>query len=183
MSSWTSYLEIFWVFFITNILGYGGGPATIPLVAHEVIVNYGWVSEIAFFEMLAVANALPGPIATKMSGLIGYTQAGWIGLFIALVATVIPSIILKIMLMNFLLRHKDSPRVKRIANYIRPAIAVLLGIVVAQNFTKAFANMHWIHIIVLAIGSFYLLEKKKTHPALVILCALVYGGIMSGFMV
>ncbi|ERM17237.1 hypothetical protein P615_21915 [Brevibacillus laterosporus PE36] len=34
------YLQIFWAFFITNILGYGGGPPSIPLIQNEVVTHY-----------------------------------------------------------------------------------------------------------------------------------------------
>lgn len=172
------YLKIFWVFFTTNILGYGGGPATIPLIQHEVVHIYGWMTEYAFIEMLAAGNALPGPIATKMAGSIGFGQAGIVGTMIALIATVIPSLILKIMLMKVLLAHKNSPRVKRLSLYIKPTIAVLLGIIVIQNFTVAFDSMGIFHLGVLVVAAYYFLEQKKTHPTLVILGALIYGGIM-----
>ena len=172
------YLEIFWVFFITNILGYGGGPATIPLVQHEVTTVYQWMSEYEFIEMLAAGNALPGPIATKMAGSIGFAQGHIIGVVVALIATVVPSLILKVLLMNFLLKHKDSPRVKRMSLYIKPTIAVLLGVIVVQNFTVAFEAMAIWHLLILGLGAYYLLEKKKTHPSLVILLALIYGGAM-----
>jgi len=175
------YLEVFWVFFISNILGYGGGPATIPLIQHEVVENYAWMSENQFIEMLAAGNALPGPIATKMAGSIGFSQAGIIGLLVALAATVVPSLFLKIILMNFLLRHKNSPRVKRMSLYIKPAIAVLLGIIVFQNFAVGIVTIGFIHALVLAAGSWYLLHKKKMHPSVVILGALAYGGLI-GFI-
>ena len=174
------YLEIFWVFFISNFLGYGGGPATIPLIQHEVVDNFAWMTEYQFIEMLAAGNALPGPIATKMAGSIGFAQAGIIGVIVALFATVAPSIFLKIVLMNFLTKHKNSPRVKRMATYIKPAIAGLLGIIIWQNFVTAFNTIHWIHIVILGIGSYNLLDRKKIHPSLIILIALIYGGIMGG---
>jgi len=180
MASIIEYLEIFWVFFITNILGYGGGPATIPLVQHEVSNVYGWMSEFEFTYMLAAANALPGPIATKMAGSIGFGQAGLIGATVALIATVIPSLILKIILMNFLLKHKESPRVKRISLYIKPTIAVLLGMIMFQNFTVSFDTMGIVHLVILAVGAWFFLDKRKAHPSLVILGALVYGGLMGG---
>ena len=172
------YLEIFWVFFITNILGYGGGPATIPLVQHEVVQIFGWMNEVEFIEMLATGNALPGPIATKMAGAVGFGQGGVLGAIISLFATVVPSLILKIMLMNFLYKYKNSPRVKRMALYIKPTVAVLLGIIMVQNFKVAFNAMAIWHLIILIAAAYYLLEKKKTHPSLVILGALIYGGIM-----
>ena len=171
-------LEILWVFFITNILGYGGGPATIPLIQHEVVEVYAWMTSYEFIELLAAGNALPGPIATKLAGAIGFTQAGVIGATVGLIATVVPSLLLKIVLMNFLLKHKNSPRVKRMSLYIKPTIAVLLGVIIFQNFVAAFNAMLWVHVIILAAGAFYLLERKKAHPSLVILAALIYGGIM-----
>jgi len=181
MGALIEYLEIFWVFFITNILGYGGGPATIPLVQHEVVDVYYWMTEYEFIEMLAAGNALPGPIATKMAGSIGYAQGGLLGTVIALIATVVPSLFLKILLMNFLLKHKNSPQVKRMSLYIKPTVAVLLGIIVLQNFTVAFNNIGIVHLLILAGASYYLLDRKKAHPTLVILGALIYGGIMGLF--
>ena len=175
------YLEVFWVFFITNILGYGGGPATIPLVQHEVTHVYGWMTEFEFTEMLAVGNTLPGPIATKMAGSIGFSVVGWSGVFIALVATVVPSLILKILLMNFLLKHKESPQVRRLSLYVKPTIAMLLAMIMMQNFTTAFYRIGVVHMIILTVASFFLLKKKKMHPSLVILGALVYGGLIGMF--
>ena len=65
------YWEIFVAFFIPGIVGYGGGPASIPLVENEVVGRYSWMTVNEFSEMLAIANSLPGPIATKMAGYIG----------------------------------------------------------------------------------------------------------------
>ncbi|MCL2558926.1 MAG: chromate transporter [Turicibacter sp.] len=178
MATLIEYLELFWAFFTTNILGYGGGPATIPLVQHEVVEVYGWMTEYQFIEMLAAGNALPGPIATKMAGSVGFIVGNWLGVAVALVAAVVPSLILKILLMNFLLKHKDSPRVKRLSTYVKPTIAVLLGMIMIQNVTISFSNLGLIHTVILLAGSFYFLEKRKTHPSLVIGMALVYGGIV-----
>lgn len=181
MADIVEYLEVFWVFFITNILGYGGGPATIPLVQHEVVEVYGWLTEFEFVEMLAAGNALPGPIATKMAGSVGFVVGHWMGMTVALVAAVVPSLILKILLMNFLLKHKDALQVKRLSLYVKPTIAVLLGVIMLQNFTAAFNHIGMIHVAILTVASFYFLEKKKVHPSFVILGALIYGGFMGIF--
>jgi len=64
-------LHIFLAFFRVGMLGYGGGPASIPLVHKEVVDKYKWMNEDDFSDVLALANTLPGPIATKMAGYIG----------------------------------------------------------------------------------------------------------------
>src|SRR6476619_7094928 len=96
------YWKIFLAFFIPGIVGYGGGPSSIPLVENEVVGRYGWLTVSEFSEVLALGNSLPGPIATKMAGYIGYDVAGIPGSLVAIFATVAPSLILMIVLLGFL---------------------------------------------------------------------------------
>ena len=71
-------LDIFIAFFRSGILGFGGGPASIPLVHKEVVGNFGWMTDDEFADVLSIGNTLPGPIATKMAGYIGYRVGGWL---------------------------------------------------------------------------------------------------------
>ncbi|KPB05843.1 chromate transporter [Bacillus sp. CHD6a] len=172
------YWEIFLAFFIPGILGYGGGPASIPLVENEVVHRYGWLSVSEFSEVLALGNALPGPIATKMAGYIGYEQAGILGAAVGVFATVAPSLILMIALMSLLYKFKDSPKVKRMSNYVRPTIALLLGVMAFRFFAESYEASGTIQTAFLIIASYLLLEKWKVHPAYVIVGALIYGAIL-----
>ncbi|PLS17902.1 transporter [Bacillus sp. M6-12] len=174
------YFKIFWAFFLPGILGYGGGPSSIPLIENEVVDRYGWLTVHEFSEVLALGNALPGPIATKMAGYIGYEQAGILGALVAVFATVAPSLILMVALMSLLMKHKESPRVKRMTTYVRPVIAVLLGIMTYDFLFSSYKGIGWLQTSVIGLISFVLMEKVKVHPAYVIAGALVYGGIFLG---
>ncbi|SET36134.1 chromate transporter [Salinibacillus kushneri] len=172
--------DIFVAFFIPGILGYGGGPASIPLVENEVVDRFGWMTVNDFSEMLAMANALPGPIATKMAGFIGFNQGGIPGAIIGVLAIVGPSLILMITLLNVFVKFKDSPRVRRLTALILPTIAILLGIMAFDFFHTAFDGSGIWHTLFLSIVSYILLEKVKVHPAFVILGALGYGALFLG---
>ncbi|UOQ44156.1 chromate transporter [Halobacillus salinarum] len=169
--------KIFIAFFIPGIVGYGGGPASIPLVENEVVDRFHWMNVSEFSEMLAMANALPGPIATKMAGFIGYQQGGILGSFVGVIATVGPSLLLMIVLLSLLYKFKDSPRVKTMTNLIRPVIAILLGIMAFQFFYNSYDTAGWMQTAGLILVSFLLLEKVKLHPAFVILGSLIYGAV------
>ncbi|KAF9113979.1 hypothetical protein BGX30_006751 [Mortierella sp. GBA39] len=65
--------------FRTGILGYGGGPSTVPLIRHEAVSRYRWMADEEFGEVLAIANTLPGPIATKLAAYLGYRLKGTLG--------------------------------------------------------------------------------------------------------
>ncbi|MFJ8236456.1 chromate transporter [Ureibacillus sp. NPDC094379] len=171
------YWQIFLAFFIPGILGYGGGPATIPLIEKEVVDRYGWLTTQEFSEVLALGNSLPGPIATKMAGYIGFAEGGILGSVIALFATIAPSLILMLALMAILMRYKESPQVKNISKVVKPVIAVLIGAMTLQFFMESRHLLGSLQTIIIIIVSFLMLEKWKVHPAIVIGLALVYGGL------
>lgn len=171
------YLQIFLAFFIPGIVGYGGGPASIPLVEHEVVSRYGWMTTSEFSEILALGNALPGPIATKMAGYIGYEVGGVLGAFVAVFATVGPSLFLMIVLLQLILRYKDSERVKRLSKIVLPAVAVLMGTLAFDFFRTSFTSNGLIETIFIAIITLLLLEKWKIHPAFVIVGGLAFGAL------
>nr|WP_091773862.1 chromate transporter [Piscibacillus halophilus] len=168
---------LFLAFFIPGIVGYGGGPASIPLIEHEVVKNYDFITTTEFGEVLALGNALPGPIATKMAGYIGFNVAGVPGAIVALVATIVPSLIAMILLLGLIMKYKDSPRVKKMTALIRPTIAILLFVLSFQFFGTSYESAGIYQTIILVIASFLLLEKWKVHPAFVIMGALTYGAI------
>lgn len=171
------YWKVFVAFFIPGIIGYGGGPATIPLVKNQVIDHYHWMTSGEFAQVLALGNSLPGPISTKMAGYIGYDQGGIIGAVIGIIAMVLPSLVLMLFLMGLLYRFKDSPRVKKLTLLIRPTIAVMLGVIAYEFFFKAYTGAGWLQTLFLIAISYVLLERLKIHPAFVIAGALGYGAI------
>jgi len=170
------YVQIFLAFFFPGILGYGGGPSTIPLIEHEVVDNYGWMTTSEFSEVLAFGNALPGPIATKMAGLIGYEVGGVLGAIVALFATVGPSLILMLILLNILYRYRNSPRVKRLSSFVLPAIAILLADMTFDFFNTSYDAVGLVATVLLVVAAYFALERMKIHPAFVIMAGLVIGG-------
>jgi chromate transporter len=172
------YLQLFWAFFIANILGYGGGPPSIPLIQAEVVDHYGWVTLKGFGDLLAIGNALPGPIATKLAGFIGYQEGGVLGAIVALTGTVLPSSIAMVILFKFVNLLKDSPYVKEMTKAVQPVVAVLLGVLAFQFFVAAHQGSGFFHTLILAAASFLAMEWKKVHPALVIGGSLAYGAVL-----
>lgn len=174
------YWKIFLINFVANILGYGGGPATIPLLEHEVVHNYNWYSTHEYSEMVALGNGLPGPIATKLAAYIGYDQGGILGSLIGVFASVAPSLIMMIALIGLLLKFKNSPKIQKLTKIVRPTIAVLLGVMTYNFFFDSFLQIGSIHTILLVILSYILLEKRKISPTYVVIGALLYGGVFLG---
>jgi len=173
-----TWLHIFIGFFTANILGYGGGPSTIPLMQAQIVSHYHWMNNAQFTDILAIANALPGPVATKIAAAVGYQMGGWLGVIVALAATVIPSAIAIIVLLRVLQRFRKSTVVKGMTLLIQPVIAVLMILLTVEVMGDASTSVGWIETIVIGVVAWYVIQRRKVHPAFVIAGAFIYGGLL-----
>ncbi len=163
---------------MANLLGYGGGPSTIPLIQDQVVTHYHWLTNPQFANILAVGNTLPGPIATKTAGIIGYSVDGWIGALLALAATILPSAVGIILLLQVVARFRNSRIVKGMTLLIQPVIAVMLAILALELLHSSVARLGWFQALIIVVLSVWLLKFRKVHPVFVILAAFVYGGLI-----
>lgn len=167
-------MELFIGFFRAGMLGYGGGPSTIPLVHKEAVDRFRWLSDEEFGDILAIANTLPGPIATKMAGYIGYRAAGVTGMLVATIATVVPTVLIMVGLLSYLYQIKNAAWVGGMTVAIQPVIAVMLFVLTYDYLKKSWKDQGKSFTIALGVGSVILLQFIGVHPALLIGVLLVY---------
>lgn len=160
--------HLFLAFFKVGILGYGGGPSSIPLVHKEVVDTYKWMDNDEFADVLALGNTLPGPIATKMAGYIGYRVAGVLGMINAIAATIVPTIILMIILLTSLTSFKDQPWVAGMTKAVVPVVGVMLAVLTWQFLDGAKKGLGWLKVAILGVISLVLLEGFGIHPGIII---------------
>ncbi len=167
------YWELFIAFLKPGTLTFGGGPSSIPLMQQEVVENYGWLSIQEFTDALALGNSLPGPIATKMSALIGYKVGGWLGALVGLIATVVPTALAIIFLVNIYIKFKNASWLKGMMTAVRPVVVVLVAQVVWTMSQKSFPNIQTGIIAVVAILAIAIFDL---HPVVLIISSLAFGG-------
>ncbi len=171
-------LELFWAFTKAGLYGFGGGPSMIPIIQNEVVNVQHWLTKEEFLDAYALGNALPGPIATKLSGYVGYKVAGWPGAMAGMLGMALPTVIAMVALAALYFRYKETPFVSSFMKGVRPVVLALL-VIVAWEFIptalgKQFAWSNWM-LWILATLALVLSLKFNVHPALLIL-----GGGMVG---
>ncbi|MBW4085782.1 chromate transporter [Paenibacillus sp. S150] len=177
------WLKLIYGFFMANLLGYGGGPSSIPLMYEEIVPHYGWLTDQEFSNMLALGNALPGPIATKIAVFVGYDVYGWPGLTAALLATVLPSAAALIVLLGFMHKYKQSPVVKGMTLLVQPVIAIMMVTLTLKMAKGPAESIGSLQTLIIAAIAFWAMQKLKLHPALVIVAAFAYGGLVLRYIV
>lgn len=171
------YVHLFLAFFIPNVIGFGGGPSTIPLIQKQVVEQYELISLSEYSSIIALGNILPGPIATKLAGYIGYELAGIPGAAIALFATIAPTLFLMMGLLSILAKYKESLRMKRLTLFIVPIIGALMLQLTIKFLMESIQAMSWLPTVLLVAGSYLALVRFKVNPALVIISSLVIGAL------
>lgn len=170
-----SYIELIIAMVRTYILGFGGGPSVIPLIRHEAVVKYQWINDDEFGETLAIANALPGPIATKMSAYLGYRLKGVSGAIVATAAHILPTCLAMVALVTLVSVLSSSQIIQNMIGAVTPVIAVLLGIMAYEFGQKALKGFGMIFGIVLFLLAFIGLQVLSIHPGIIVMIFLLYG--------
>lgn len=164
--------QLFWSFGKVGVFGFGGGPSMIPLIQEEVVEVRHWLTQDEFLDAYAFGNALPGPIATKMAGYVGYKVAGALGAAVGLIGIAVPTIVAMLLLMSIYLRYRESPVFGNFLKGVRPVVVALLFLVVWEFAPRAFGPFaawpnNW-PLWLIAILAFVLALRFNIHPALLI---------------
>jgi len=165
-------LKILYAFAKVGVVAYGGGPSMIPLMQEEVVDVNHWLTNAEFVDALAMGNALPGPIATKMSAYTGFKLAGIPGAIMGTLGTVLPSAVAMLMLAALFFQFKDYPKVQAVLKAVRPAVVALLLVTVYEVYPQSITS--W-HTGLIAVVTLVVIIALRLHPAIAILAAALVG--------
>ncbi|WP_422670819.1 chromate transporter [Billgrantia pellis] len=165
--------KLFFSFLRIGLLGFGGGPSMIPLVHQEVVKRHGWLEDEEFADILAIANTLPGPIATKMPGYIGYRVGGPLGCANALLAGILPMIVAMILLLGLFSRYRDVSWIHGMGQGVVPVVMVMMAQLTWDFVNKSRHALGWVVSLLMAGVAGGLIYGLGLHPGLVIGALLV----------
>ena len=68
-------LSVAWVAFKVGALAYGGGFVIVPLMQHDAVSTYHWMTSAQFLSAVALGQVTPGPVVQTVA-VVGYAAAG-----------------------------------------------------------------------------------------------------------
>lgn len=160
--------KLFWAFTRIGLLGFGGGPAMIPLIHAEVVKRHHWLDDDDFADVLAIANTLPGPIATKMPGYIGYRIGGFFGCAIAVAAIIVPMMLAMILLLGLFSRYRDVDWIRGMGYAVLPVVMVMMGQLTFDFWNKSRLSLGAWTSLALGAGAGVLIYWLGLHPGWII---------------
>lgn len=119
--------KLFFTFFKIGMFTLGGGYAMIPLIQREIVEKHQWIEEAEFYELLALAQSSPGPVAVNASVFVGYKVAGLRGSIVATLGTTIPSFLIILVIAAWLVDYRSNPHVAAFFKGVRPAVVAMIA--------------------------------------------------------
>lgn len=141
------------LFFSTLYLSaftFGGGYVIVSLMRKKFVDEYNWIDEDEMLDLVAIAQSAPGPIAVNGAIVVGYKMAGLLGIFISVLATIIPPFVIISVISVFYEIFKTN----LIVSLMLEGMQAGVGAVIASVCFK--------------MGSGLLKEKNKLYPVIMI---------------
>lgn len=179
-------LLLYYEFFKVGLFAVGGGLATLPFL-FKLSEKYTWFTHKMVSDMIAISESTPGPIGVNMATYAGFQNYGVIGAVVATMGLITPSIIIIIIVANFLKKFSESVMVQNVFSTLRPAVSGMLGAVAITLITGEIFNFNAYSISGIITELFkykqilwfvllvFVTNKYKKHPLFYIAISAVVG--------
>jgi chromate transporter len=167
-------LDLFWVFFKTGAVIFGGGYAAIPFMEREACLTHHWVTPKEFLAGVALGQVTPGPVAITAT-FIGFKTMGLAGAFISTLAIFLPSFII---LQVFIKIYKQVEHNRFIVSLFNGLKAAVVALLFWTGLYFAFINWHDWPYAVFGAAALVTLILFNLQPIILIAAGIIFGLIL-----
>ena len=171
--------ELFLTFFKIGAFTFGGGYAMIPLIKREVVEEKKWINEEDMFDIIAIAESTPGPLAVNTATFVGSRMSGVLGSIAATLGVVSPSFLIILIVSQLLLQVEDLKIVQDAFVGIRAGVLVLIANALLSLFKKLKKEAFTYGLLVLA---FFLIWIMKIDTIVVLMICAVAGILWCNYL-
>jgi chromate transporter len=151
-------LALAWVAFKVGALSYGGGFVIIPLMQHDAVHTYHWMTSAQFLDAVALGQITPGPVVQTVA-VVGYAAAGIGGGLLAAAIAFTPSFLFIL----FGARHFDQLRHNtRAQAFLTGAGPAAIGGIAGAALPLALALAHVWQAALLALAVLALFAARRS---------------------
>jgi len=157
-------LAVAWVAVKVGLLSYGGGFVIIPLMQHDAVHTYHWMTSAQFLSAVALGQITPGPVVQTVA-VVGYAAAGIGGGLLASLVAFTPSF-------AFVLaggpRFDQLRRNESIQAFLSGAGPAAIGAIAGATVPLALALSHLWQLAVLGLAAAWLIALRRGVAAVLV---------------
>ncbi len=157
---------------------FGGGYVILTLMKDTFVDKLKWIDKEQMLDMTAIAQSAPGAVAINASIVIGYETGGLAGMFVAILGTAIPPLIIISVISMF---YEAFISNKYIASFLKGMQAAIAALIfkVSYDMGKDLLKEKSIFIPVIMVIAFVLGYFLKVNIVYIIASLIVLGLINS----
>jgi chromate transporter len=161
-------LALAWVALKVGALSYGGGFVIIPLMQHDAVNAYHWMTNKQFLDAVALGQVTPGPVVQTVA-VVGYAAAGiWGGLFAAAIAFAPSFVFVLVGARHFETMRKNANARAFLDGAGPAAIGAIFGVAVPLAFAL---QEGWQYIVLAGAAVSLLLLRRRVVLTLLVAAA------------
>ncbi len=150
-------LAVAWVAFKVGALSYGGGFVIIPLMQHDAVHTYHWMTAAQFLDAVALGQVTPGPVVQTVA-VVGYAAHGVAGGLLASAVAFTPSFLFVLAGGRYFGRLRANSTVQAFLTGAGPAA---IGAIAGAAIPLGLAIGHLWQLGVLALAAGWLVGLRR----------------------
>ena len=169
---WTLFTSMLYISAFT----FGGGFVIVTFMKKKFVDELHWISEDEMLDMTALAQSAPGASAVTAARLVGRRAAGFTGMIVSVLGTIIPPITILAVISLFYKAFATNPWVAAVLGGMQAGVAAVICDVVWNLGAKVVKEKSAMSIAIMA-GAFIATAFFKVNVIVIILCAAALGVI------
>jgi chromate transporter len=146
-----------WVAFKVGALSYGGGFVIVPLMQHDAVHTYHWMSSSRFLDAVALGQVTPGPVVATVAA-VGYAAHGVGGGLLAALVAFTPSFAFVLLGRGRFEQLRGNARAQAFLDGAGPAA---IGAILGAAIPLTIALREWWQFVLLGAAAVVLLIGRR----------------------
>ncbi len=146
----------YWILFTSclyiSAFTFGGGFVIIPLMRKKFVENLKWLEETEMMDLAAIAQSSPGAIAVNAAILTGYKIGGVFGAMLAMLATILPPMIIIGIISFFYVAFRENVVVNAVLKGMQAGVAAVICDVVIRMGTGVCKEKNVLFVLIMAVA-------------------------------
>lgn len=167
-------LKLFFSTLYISAFTTGGGFVISTFMKRKFVDELKWIDEAEMLDLIAMAQSSPGAIAVNVAILVGWRIAGFSGMIVSVLGTVIPPIVILSVVSVFYNAFSTNEYAALFLKGMQAGIAAVIADVVCDLGKNVLKEKSALHIIVM-LAVFVAVFFFKVNVILAIAAALIIG--------
>ncbi len=169
-------MKLFFSMLYISTFTFGGGFVIVTLMKKKFVDEYQWITEEEMLDFTALAQSSPGAIAVNAAILVGWKIAGFMGMVVAIIGTIIPPMVILGTISFFYQAFASNRYVALALKGMQAGVAAVIGDVVCHLGGNVIKEKSFISIIIM-VAAFVSTFFFNVNVIVIIIAAALVGVI------